>query len=119
MSREIEFRAWDKVDGMVYFGLEDLHDNIVNPFHGVYEVPIMQYTGLQDKNGREIYEGDIVHRKYHETNNLAIRKVVFQNDGFKLQETGLFTGLSMLYPSLEFIEVIGNIYANPELIHGT
>jgi len=128
--REIKFRGMDIKGNWHYGNLAILPANIRHLQKGHYisnddglpfafqvrPETVGEYTGLKDRNGREIYEGDIVHRKFQETNNLAIRKVVFQNDGFKLQETGLFTGLSMLYPSLEFIEVIGNIYENPELL---
>lgn len=132
MGREMKFRAWDKQDKRMIAGEQDFIPLLVtskgvfrlNPHHQEplwalcekERFELMQYTGLLDKNGREIYEGDIVHRKYHESNTVAVRKVVFHNDGFKLQETGKYTGFSLLYPAIEDIEVTGNIYENPELL---
>lgn len=99
--REIKFRAWDK-DRMVK-GFELFEDN--SAYRGA--IP-MQFTGLLDKNGKEIYEGDIV--KYQANGNEVIDSVIYIDSFFGVEK---FTGmLSSFYP----IEVIGNIYKNPELI---
>lgn len=70
-----------------------------------------QYTGLKDKNGKEIYEGDIFH--CGDTNILYI--VVWNDNGFQGKQVK-----SSSYCGLEYwknkIEVIGNIYENPELL---
>lgn len=79
----------------------------------VYADTVGQYTGLLDKNGKKIFEGDIV--KYGDT----VHKVVFeQRNGtayFGLVYSTLETLSFGYYQDLKQIEVIGNIYDNPEL----
>jgi uncharacterized phage protein (TIGR01671 family) len=75
---------------------------------------LMQYTGLKDKNGKEIWEGDVVRVKWG-----GIGDVVFEDGGFVSRgESG-----RVKYPVCESdvaareLEVIGNIYENPELVN--
>lgn len=123
--REIKFRAWDKENETMVYPKGILFDGRVvffscgalEPFEG-YE--LMQYTGLKDKNGMEVYEGDIINICTEGGCNPA--KVIFDNEDQK----GCFCVIGYLgdlrtYPIKDFvdceIEVIGNIYENPELLH--
>ncbi|WP_368490748.1 YopX family protein [Clostridium sp. BJN0013] len=86
-----------------------------------YEVnheTIGQYTGLKDKNNREIYEGDILQVFYGKENTpLTTTKVYFDEEGYwdskNLSEKNPF---KVCYAGFDKCEVIGNIYSNPELL---
>jgi uncharacterized phage protein (TIGR01671 family) len=79
----------------------------------------MQYTGLKDKNGKEIYEGDIVRWWFRSTNPYDIVSEIVFKDGvfgisaFETQHGILNRGAGHL---IEIEEVLGNIYENPELL---
>jgi uncharacterized phage protein (TIGR01671 family) len=115
MEREIKFRAWDG-KRMTTSGI------MFNCSTGFLETPIgaqmklMQYTGLKDKNGKEIYEGDIVFWDYEKiVVSYGIQGVdAFEGVGFNLwghygqKQDGTRIQSEM--------EVVGNIYENPELL---
>ncbi|QDS35855.1 YopX family protein [Brevibacillus brevis] len=105
-GREIKFRAWDrKQSKMVDMNHLRHHASGFRLLDEDREYEFMQYTGLCDKNGKEIYEGDIL----------------FWDGGFKVYTTvrfkdGMFLAGDMpLYDCVDE-EVIGNIYENPELL---
>ncbi len=74
---------------------------------------ITQYVELKDKNGKEIYEGDILHHGQDETGG-EMNEVIFQNGqfGMRWQSADLWHILC----DSHYCEVIGNIYQNPELL---
>jgi len=73
---------------------------------------LMQFTGLIDKNGKEIYEGDIINA-LHPSNKMALYgQVSFKNGCFKFDYINDPWNLFVM----KEIEVIGNIYENPELL---
>jgi len=113
--REIKFRAWDKTKETMYHnGFEINYKGEITRTYGLYPSPnlfLMQYTGLKDKNGKEIYEGDI-YRIFRllvtsdkEDEFYVIRN--FIEDVYFLKD---------LIDSGDTIEIIGNIYENPELL---
>lgn len=114
--REIKFRAWDtETKEMSY---DFLSRNWILVCIESPHVELMQYTGLKDENGKEIYEGDIIvveNGKYSGT-------VKFNEEDLSYvieNETGGFGFVNgQTYdkrPEFKTYEVIGNIYESPEL----
>lgn len=112
-NRLLKFRAWSKnidehfmaIQGTPY--LETLSNFM---FHHSDESIIMQFTGLIDKNGKEIYEGDIV-IPFSKENKMNNSVIVYEFNQFRIKGTSLYWSWD-----LQQIEVIGNIYENPELL---
>lgn len=128
MNREIKFRAWHKTFKKMYkIGQITLEKGSWNyepenkDFIGM-SIPyqpsmiLMQYTGLHDKNGKEIYEGDIV-------GDNKIKWIVKWNKhrmGFSLYPTTkqLYDEMPINVENKLGFKILGNIYDNPELLEG-
>jgi uncharacterized phage protein (TIGR01671 family) len=139
--REIKFRVWDNVE-KAYLNEKDIAiDSLGSIFiiegydHNDSELwyarllpdldnkrhVIEQYTGLKDKNGRDIYEGDIV--KYYPRHNGVPYRVYWANESakFLIGRKGVVgQELSSVMYNLDtgriLLEVIGNVHENPELL---
>ena len=122
-NREIKFRAWDK-QREVWVHQEEFKINglgktvwtLLPSF--IDEIILQQYTGLLYKNGKEIYEGDIV---YHVED--VIVEVISGHE--RREPEGIFTEIKIpdIYtqigddlPDSDELEIIGNIYENPNLL---
>ena len=148
MKREIKFRAWDKVngcwtsidsialcdDGSIAYLLPEDDDM---PPYLEDEVEIMQFTGLHDKNGREIYEGDLFEHRFgytvfddviHEEMGIEYGTVVLEDGqfGVKIPALGVYNLYGLLLrdghlddmpkDDLFVMKIAGNIYEHPELL---
>ena len=122
--REIKFRAWDKVEWKMWDVYSMQHDLqfiqtqwIWNRKWGsnwkIIDFEVMQFTWLKDKNGKEIYEGDIIK---DEKSKLFIVEVRFMLEEWKWTYTAIRPWEEKKTWLCIFIEVIWNIYENPELI---
>lgn len=116
MRREIKFRAWDKNKAVFYFfDLEN--DNYPEAFWSLHSSKeLTEFTGLKDKNGKEIYEGDIVIEPSWWWGALEVIECLSFN-GQQRQWIGINGGSKVHnYWHLNELEKIGNIYENPELL---
>ena len=129
MNGEIKFRIWDvenkemlKVQELdfeptFYGGKIAIRPDQYNDYFDTEDMILMQYTGLHDKNGKEIYDGDIV-RIIVNNNIEKICRVEFKNGIFGV----MFSKNKELTAFPHFcnttFEVIGNEYDNPELLGG-
>ena len=108
--RKIKFRAWDKKH-MAYQGTPDLETLHSFMFHYGDKI-LMQYTGLTDKNGVEIFEGDIVKIKFYYQDNFVVE---YMGNAFELIDGK--DGYIGNFDEWELSEVIGNIHENMDLLN--
>lgn len=130
--REIKFRAWDTQAEEILYGVEHTYDGYKVPmpsFGALLDCPdfyiVMQYTGLKDQNGKEIYEGDIV--KFYPQSPRSeelpnprygeMGKIFFDIGSFAVRPIdGKREGIQFFLDELGEWVVVGNIYENKELL---
>ncbi|MCM3567875.1 YopX family protein [Neobacillus mesonae] len=120
--REIKYRAWEKslkeIIPVHEINFESKMINTKSAWRLFDEIELMQYTGLKDKNGKEIYEGDVLKGHYYAYGRKRrfIGKVVYGYHGFWLVGVKQYMGMRQDFSSL--YEVIGNSFEKPELLEG-
>lgn len=114
--REIKFRAWynGQMHDVTGYWWEEMGYNSHDLNEG-FDHPLMQFTGLKDKNGVEIYEGDIVEHRNFIKELLGIYEVQWGQFGFTLFDPTSPNTLSH-YISPDLLEVVGNVYENKDLL---
>lgn len=114
MSREIKFRVWDKNNSEMIWFYELANNPIMlrdsMTASGTLNIELMQYTGLKDKNGKEIYEGDILNY------DNALFKVVFIPGEIGMKRIIVEKAKPTYRLHKIQGEIIGNIYKTPELL---
>lgn len=122
--REFKFRAWDtekqEMATVNFIGLNDyevgMEDEECRRWRATYPYVcrLMQYTNLKDKNGKEIYEGDILKVKVDDGEaNLYVK---YTNGEYRVVNEGRWEDSLYAYMYFGDVEIVGNIYENKDLL---
>ncbi len=130
MNRDIKFRIWDienkemlevqelDFEPTFYGGRIAIRPDQYNDYFNTEDMILMQYTGLHDKNGKEIYEGDIVGIDYLSYIVTGVVTYSTKDAMYILTNTNSIADENEPLGDYKNLEVIGNTYDNPELLGG-
>lgn len=127
MKRQLKFRAWDPNEDMMRYEISISYDGVVESSWGKdkYDWIPLQFTGLYDVDGKEIYEGDIIEvYDWGQNAELLVTATVLwdpDDHGWTWGIKGEFYSSTPrfevdVYDRWRNVKVIGNIYENPELL---
>lgn len=116
--RAIKFRFWQPSTNQMLNWNDYIEYGIFEMFKNDDSIPL-QFTGLHDKNGKEIYEGDIVKRVSFDSDDIpSIHIGIIKWDNCSFYSHSIKNELSRGFSEIKGVtyEILGNIYENPELL---
>lgn len=135
---KIKYRVWDKITEKMYYPSTGVANDLYMSLEGSicsedeeiqedgsrlayrgYRMTPLLYTGLKDKNGKEIYKGDIIEVKHPFKDRYYKGEIIFEWGAFKAKDFYFahFDNTTDFTEGIEYVEIIGNIYENSELLN--
>jgi len=115
--REVKYQAWEKKERVMFqvarfdFADYSVYRHLFGEGIPAEQCDLREFTGMYDKNGKEIYEGDVLYDDLFEEYGL----VVFEEGGFRVNWE---TITDDLFENCDVLEIAGNLYEDPELLEG-